>query len=460
MKKIENILDYNKIHFIGIGGISMQAIAKYLIQNKITISGSDIEENKFTSSLKQLGAKIFIGHKETNITSDVELVIYNSAINSSNVELIYALNKKIQCIERSYALWLIALNYKNLIAISGTHGKTTTTSLISKFFIDSKKMPEIHIGGENDFQSQYSKKDFFICEACEYHKSFLELKTITCGIILNIENDHLDYYKSFKNLSDAFKTFAKNCQTLITSYELNERYKFNANTIYTISLTNPKANFYAEKIDDVNIKFNVYAFQKLLGTFESNLIGDFNIYNILCAIAVGYIFNLKTTTMKKSLKGFFGVKRRNEILYKSPNFLIVTDYAHHPTELNVTIDAYLKKSNKLIVIFQPHTYSRTKILLNDFVKVLSNPNFDVVLYPTYPAREKKECGLDATELYKVIKSKKSNTYLYKTFRLRHKLQNSNEQIIILFLGAGTINKVAEKFVKEVIKKDCNIYVDK
>ena len=442
------------VHFVGIGGISMSGLAILTLKNKMRVSGSDIKDSDILNKLKKMGATIFFGHNSSNI-SNQDLVVYTGAIKQDNTEIIEAKRLGIPCIERSEYLGYISSRFLQTIAVAGTHGKTTTTSMISKCFLDAKLSPEIHLGGVVDFLkgSVKSGKKIFITEACEYRESFLKLKR-DYAIILNIEADHLDYYKTIENMQASFLKFANKARILITSYELAQKYRFKTKDIITVSLNDKNATYCAKSL--VSLKgggysFEVYRKGEFYYNFTLKILGKFNVYNALCVIAICDLFGISKVDIHQSLLTFKGVKRRLEYIGELNNLKVIHDYAHHPTEIKNVINGYREVfSGEVIVVFQPHTYSRTKDLLNGFVEVFSSYKIDkLILVPTYPARERKEDGISSNELAQILKGKRKYVYYMSLKKAKKYLfdYSHNSDTAVLILGAGDI----ENFARELIK---------
>lgn len=317
ISKTKKILKY---HFIGIGGISMSALAKYLANENNIVTGSDINPE-----VELEGIKVFVGHSADNIDNP-DFVVYNTAITETNPEIIKAKEKNITLLTRAELLAEIANKHKNIISVSGVHGKTTTTEMIAEVFIQAGLNPTVHLGGiSNYFNSNIliGEKNYFITEACEYKNSFLTLKS-SLGVILNIEPEHLDFFKTFNDMQSSFKAFALASKNVVASAEMCPKtiiYKnengYNVRNILTLS--------------NGKLCFDCYYKNKFLDTIILNAFGIHNIDNALACIATCRKFKINLTHIKKALKNFKGVKRRMEVIQTNP--LVIHDYAHHPTEL-------------------------------------------------------------------------------------------------------------------------------
>lgn len=444
-----------KVHFIGIGGISMSALAIVLHKRKIKVSGSDEKEGKITNKLKKIGITIYNKHKAKNI-KDVDLVVYTGAISSENIELKTAKQKQIQCMERGEFLGLIASEYDEVIAISGAHGKTTTTAMISKIFIEAGLNPTVHVGGEVDFLGgnyRLGGKKFFITEACEYRKSFLEIKP-SVSVILNIEMEHMECYGSFDNLKRAFVTFGDSASKLRV---YNNKCILSSRQTFVSFGTDGRATYTTKNCrlsKNGTYSFDCYKNGKFIHTFRLGCVGIHNVSNALASIAVASFYNIDMDIVYKALSDFKGVKRRFERLPNFDNAEVVLDYAHHPSEIKSTIKAYREfYDGELVVIFQPHTYSRTALLFDDFLSALELKEVDrIILLPTYSAREDEKDGKNAYDLYKGLKTiRKGVKYFKFGSALNKELKKlASSKTAFLVLGAGDIDEYFRKLVTKGI----------
>ena len=426
-KKIFNIIcgKYKKkynFHFVGIGGVSMNSLAMYILNLGQGVSGSDTKKTANTKKLALRGAKIFYGHSENNIRN-CDYVIYSFAV-KDNVEVKKAKDLKIPVLSRAEFLSLILKKYKTSICVAGAHGKTTTTALIYSVLKEAGLNPSLHLGGtllsENIFYT-YTNSDYIVCEACEYNDAFLKLNP-KIAVVLNTAPEHLDYFKTYENVKKSFIKFGNKANVLFCANEHNY-IKNNNKAIYL----GKNGDFKARNIkilQNGGYVFDVYKHKKYFGRFMLNVLGEYNIYNALFAVAIGDLFGINKKIIRVALKRFAGVYRRMEKISLSP--LIYCDYAHHPDEINACLkemDKYYK--NKLFIIFQPHTYSRTKSLMDKFIKCFKGR--DVVIYKTFSAREKynkqgsakklaQEIGENATfcksinKLIEIIKQKSKQGY--------------------------------------------------
>lgn len=388
-----------RMYFIGIGGISMSALAIFQAASGNIVSGSDISNSDALNIFKNFNIPVYIGHKKENIKAfNPNLVVINCAIKEDNEELKWAIAHKKKIITRAELLGNVSKTFKNVIAISGTHGKTTTSALISEIFIEAKLKPSIHVGGilkrcESNFL--IGEKKFFITEACEYQNSFLSLQP-TLGIVLNIEPDHLDFFKNMKEINNSFEKFLENSKNKIL--KIDE---------FVYMLKNEKnCSFYCAKNlkkSNVGFSFDFYKNDICLAKIQTNFFGQHNVKNTLVACIVADFYKIKMPIVKRAIKNFGGVKRRFEEITKVNNSVVIHDYAHHPTEIEKVI-CQAKRYGKVLTVFQPHTYSRTKKLFKDFLSCF-NLTDGLVLIKTYPAREEEVKGATAKDIYNQILSK-------------------------------------------------------
>ena len=421
-----------KVHFIGIGGIGVSALAKMMILLNKKITGSDIAENIVNKRIKKMGGRIFIGHKKTNLSKDVDIVIYSPAIKKDNPELMYAKKLKIPIYSYPQALGLISKN-NYTIAISGTHGKTSTTAMLAEAMISAKKDPTIIIGGflrkqkDNFIQG---KKGVFLVEACEYKKSFLNLFPDIL-VITNIDNDHLDYYKNIKNIQ---KSFA----------ELISRVPQDG-----FIVCNKKEKNTQQALKLANIKGKVIDYSRIKN-IKLKVLGKHNIENAKAALSVLQLIDVKEEQGRKFLGEYAGAWRRFEYKGKTKkSALIYDDYAHHPSEIKATLQAAREKfkKNKIIVIFQPHLYSRTKFLLNYFSKSFNQAD-QVIVTDIYAAREKDRGLIHATDLVKEIKKYNPFTDYISDFEdiIKYLKENIKRDDVIITIGAGDIYIIGDKLI--------------
>lgn len=447
-----------KVHFIGIGGISMSAIAIILHKNGFEVSGSDIGENDNVKELEKIGIKVFFGHKKENISDDIDIVVYSKAIHDDNEEIIEARKKGISLLSRSKILGEIMSNFNERICIAGTHGKTTTTALIGKAILDMNVDPTINVGGIVDEIGGNShignNKNMFIAEACEYTNSFLDFSP-TVEVITNVEEDHLDFFKDLDDIRKSFKKFVEllpeNGVLVINKKIENIDYFTNDSKLNIITYGDDEtADYYYKNVeyDEEHYQhFDVYYKGTYIGRMRQKLIGKHNVLNFLAALAVLLNLGISFEEVKKSLENFKGARRRLEVKGKINGVTYIDDYAHHPTEIEASINALKEiKHNKLYLIFQPHTFTRTKALYGEFVRVLEKIPI-VILAKIYPARE-KDLGIINSQMIKdgIIKDKNSKNNFceyFETFKeIAEYIKNkATKDDIVVTMGAGDVYKI-------------------
>jgi len=443
---------YNSIHFIGIGGISMSALAQIMLDKSVKVSGSDITKSHITSLLKNKGADIFIGHNEDNI-NEVELVVYSSAISNDNPEYKKALRKNIPLMERAVFLGKLMKDYYKSTAISGTHGKTTTTGMLANIMMETDIDPTILLGGEYqamDGNIRLGNKNYFLTEACEYKKNFINFNPYI-GAVLNIEEDHLDYFKNLDEIKKAFVEFAQNIPDfgfLVYNADDNNQKKLYDNISCNLRSFGVNKGAYARAID---IKFTPYPSYDLFIQGEKichiklKVPGMHNIYNSLAAASCAYISGAANCTIKNGLEKFSGTKRRFEYKGNYKNRILIDDYAHHPTEIKATLDSVSKLTEgDVLVVFQPHTYSRTEKLMKEFSKSFSSAK-KVVIIDIYAAREKNDGNVSSIDLVENLKQNNIDAVYKENFEkaAKYLIDNSSSKDIIITMGAGDVYKVGD-----------------
>lgn len=453
-----NDIDKNKyIHMIGIGGVSMSGIAEILLNMGFKISGSDTNTSSTTERLLSEGIKISIGQSADNINDDIALVAYTAAIKEDNPELIEAKRRNIPCIERSLLLGELTRMYENTIAVCGTHGKTTTTSMLSIAFINGNKNPTVQVGADllklNNTNYRIGNSEYFIIEACEYVRSFLSFSPKSI-ILLNIEEDHLDYYKDLSDIKSAFSEFLsyvpkdgfivfnnddENCIEVAKDKKANKiTFGIKNNSDWMAKNIKLVDGFYT--FDAINAKESI--------TISLSVPGYHNIYNALATIAMAVNYKISSHDIQKSLKEFTGAHRRFEYVGMLNGAKIYDDYAHHPTEIKATINAANQLiHNKLWVIFQPHTYSRTATLFNEFSNAFLDVD-EVILTDIYAARE-IDTGIVSSKMLADSINKVSNncTYISTFDEIKKYLkENVKENDLVLTVGAGSITKLGYELI--------------
>ena len=419
----------------------MSALALILNSQGYMVQGSDLTKSEFTQACKNKNIKVFIGHKQEHVLG-ADIVVCNSAIDKENPELLFAKKNKIQILSRAEILQEVSKNYQNVIAISGAHGKTTTTGMLTEIFALAGLKPTSHIGGIlKSVKSNYvlGENNFFITEACEYKDNFLLLNP-KVGVILNVEPEHLDYFGSYENVVKSFQKFADNSEHVVMYQKVPIQHKHTI--IYGQNGYNARR---LKQMKDGKYRFDCYIDNKKLFRARLNVVGKHNIYNALASIAVSRHFGIKDKFIKTALKNFSGISRRYDI--KKSNPFIVHDYAHHPSELKSVIEATKNfKKGKIYVVFQPHTYTRTLSLMNDFLYCFDGIDH-LCIIKTYSAREKFIAKGSAKTLYDNLKKRILNSDYFPTFNACYNFLSKTikPKDTVLILGAGDIEKLADKF---------------
>lgn len=456
-------IDFNQpihVHFIGIGGISMSGLAEILLQEHFTISGSDSKESDITALLGKLGATVIIGQKAENITDDIDLIVYTAAIHADNPEFKAALDSGKPILTRAQLLGQIMSNYKYSVAVSGTHGKTTTTSMLSHVFLAAQSDPTISIGGMLDAiggNIRVGQSEYFVTEACEYTNSFHAFYP-KISIILNVDADHLDFFSGIEEIIQSFRTFAHNLPengTLVINGEMDCLpiiiEDLNCNII-TFGLSKTC------KYSAADIEYDALgcASYTLLidGTpvtkIRLHVNGIHNVTNSLAAIAVADTLHIDLEATKKGLEEFGGAKRRFEIKGTFNDITVIDDYAHHPTEIQATLTAAKQTAhNEIWCVFQPHTYTRTKALLPEFAEALHTADH-VVLTKIYAAREQDTGMVSSQDIADLLQNKYQTDVIYlPTFEEVeiYLKKNCKKNDLLITMGAGDVVNIGENLLK-------------
>lgn len=411
----------------------MSGLAKLSLHFGAKVSGSDSGASPQLEALRGLGIEIHTSHCADNISGDIDVLVFSGAIKDGNPELVSARELGLIVMERSEFLGEISKCFKKVIAISGTHGKTTTTAILGLIMRYAGLNPTIHLGGEsNDLHGNtiIGGEEYFLLEACEYRESFKYLRPYI-GVITNIDLDHIDYYGNMDNIRKAFCGFASNCDKLIIDVGAN---------IPHSDVTIINQDWQVKDVEYMlgGYNFNVYYLGKHYWTFRLNSLGMHNISNALFAIAVAHSLGIEKDVMERAIADFKGVERRYEtIATLDGGCKVIVDYAHHPTEIRSSIEGIRGAFDKILYVFQPHTYSRTLGLFEGFKEVLDNVE-DIIIYKTYPAREEYIAGGDARDLYAGL-SVKNKAYIDSIERLIRVIDiNRNKCDCVLVLGAGDL----------------------
>ena len=454
-----NINNYKHIHMIGIGGVSMSGIAEILLHFGIKVTGSDAQDSEIIQKLIEKGIAVKIGHDLIN-PKNASLLVYTAAIKQDDPELTLAKEFNIPTMERADFLGEITKLYKNTICISGTHGKTTTTSMVSLCFLEAGLNPTIQVGAilkQINGNNYIGKNDYFIIEACEYVESFLKFHPKS-EIILNIDNDHLDYFKNLENIKASFAKYANllpgDGLLVINGDDANSSHLQKSTKAHILSygIKNRNVDFYAKNLvcdDNGFYQFDVFHKNNFYETIKLSIPGIHNVSNTLACIALCDFYGISKDFIKKALFKFTGANRRFDFIGNYKNTKIYDDYAHHPTEIQSIVNSIENiKYNESWAVFQSHTYSRTKNLLDEFANVLAN--FDhVIITDIYAAREINQFGIHPQDLVDKINEKKNNALYISSFEdiAKYLKENVKDNDIILTIGAGNITNLGKMIIE-------------
>lgn len=447
------------IHFIGIGGISMSGLAEILLKENFTVSGSDSKKSPLTQHLEDKGATIFYGQKASNLIEGIDLVVYTAAIRKDNAELIEAVSKKIPMLTRAELLGQLMTNYDTPIAVSGTHGKTTTTSMISHILLEGKQDPTISVGGilkAIGGNIRVGNSQTFITEACEYTNSFLHFFP-KISIILNVEEDHLDFFKDIDDIRHSFHEFARLLPqdgTLIINGCIDHRERITDGLSCNIitygmdaSMDYSASNLAFDKLG--NVSFDLLKKGTFVDTIQLAVGGEHNVSNALSAIATGELLQIPLDMIKQGLLSFNGTDRRFEYKGDLHGITVIDDYAHHPTEIVATLKAAKHYPHREIwCVFQPHTYTRTKAFFSEFAEALSHADH-IVLANIYAARETDNLGICSKDLADAINKLGVDAHYLPSFPEIEEflLKNCISGDLLITMGAGDVVNIGERLLK-------------
>lgn len=454
-------IDFHKpeaVHFIGIGGISMSGLAEILIDEGFTVSGSDSKSSELTKHLEAKGARIAYGQRAENITDGIDVVVYTAAVHPDNPEFAEAKAKNLPMLSRAELLGQMMKNYQNAIAVSGTHGKTTTTSMITEILLEADTDPTISVGGILNSiggNIRVGGPELFVTEACEYTNSFLSFFP-TAEVILNIEADHLDFFKDIQDIRNSFRLFAQKLSKdglLVINNDIENREEITDGLPCKLLTFGRRedSDYQADEIrfDELaRASYDLRIGGKLVDTISLGVPGEHNAYNSLAAIAVCKSLGISMDKIKKGLKRFTGTNRRFEKKGEVSGITIVDDYAHHPQEIRATLEtAKHYPHKKLWVVFQPHTYTRTKAFLDEFADALSLAD-EVILADIYAARETDNLGVSSKDIADRIEKKGVKAHYIHSFEEIETfiLENCIHGDLLITMGAGDIVKVGEKLL--------------
>ena len=453
------------IHFIGIGGISMSGLAEILLKEGFTISGSDAKESPLTKHLEEKGAQLFYGQRASNIIDGIDLVVYTAAIHPDNPEYACAVEKGLPMMSRADLLGQMMKNYSMPIAVSGTHGKTTTTSMASQMLLEGGFDPTITVGGilpSIGGNLRLGHSGTFITEACEYTNSFLSFFP-KISIILNMDADHLDFFKDIDDIRRSFRRFAELLPadgTLIINADTPEYQSITEGLscqVITYGLEN-NADYTASDItyDEFgHASFNVRYKGSDLGRCSLKVPGSHNVSNALSAVAAGRLLNLPWEVIAEGLLSFTGTDRRFQYKGTVGKVTIIDDYAHHPTEIEATLKAASDCPHKTTwCVFQPHTYTRTKAFLPQFAEVLSKADH-VILADIFAAREPDTGMVSSMDIVNLMKDTGCDVHYFPTFGEieEYLLSHVKGHDLLITMGAGDVVTIGEELLKKTAEKN-------
>ena len=446
------------VHFIGIGGISMSGLAQILMTNGFKVSGSDNRSSDLTEELERNGATVYIGQSASNINDSLDLVVYTAAIREDNPEFARCTELSLPMITRAELLGQIMRNYGHAIAVSGTHGKTTTSSMASEILLAANLDPTLTIGGilkSIGGNLKLGNSEYFLTEACEYTNSFLSFYP-KYGIILNVEEDHLDFFKDINEIRDSFHKFAGLLPAdgaLIINGDI-ENYKELAEgveaPVYTFGFSDT-SDYYCTDLHVGDHGAYNFMFHTPDGRTQNvvlNVVGLHNVSNSLAALALADILHIDLQIAAGALLTCSGANRRFELKGNLGGVTVIDDYAHHPTEINATLSAAKDYPHReLWCVFQPHTYTRTQAFLDDFADALSAADH-VVLTDIYAAREKNTIGISSEDLQKKLLQKGVDCHYFSSFGDIEifLLQNCIPNDLLITMGAGDVVKIGENLL--------------
>ena len=447
------------IYFIGIGGISMSGLAEILASRGHQVSGTDVKETAVTKHLQSLGIHINFGHRAENITDDITLVVYTAAIHDDNPELRAAHEKGIRIMDRAHLLGQIMDEYHDSVAVSGTHGKTTTTSMVSEILLAAEKDPTITVGGilpTIGSNLRIGNSPYFVAEACEYFDSFLQFNPFI-AIILNVESDHLDYFKTLENIRRSFHAFAQRVPAkglLAISEKIDHVEELTDGLtchVETFGLSE-KANWRAENIvheADGRNSFDVYHNSAFFTTIHLHIPGEHNITNALAAIAASAFLGAAPEDCVKGLHHYTGTERRFQLKGKKDGITVIDDYAHHPTEIKAALAAAQNvQHNTTWCVFQPHTFSRTHFLFDEFGEAFGDAD-EIIIADIFAARETDDGTVSAAQLAdRIAQTGKSARYVGDFAAIEAYLrEHCKSGDLLMTVGAGDVYKIGENFLK-------------
>lgn len=438
-----------KIHMIGIGGSGMCPLAEILHSKGYVLTGSDNNESDPLKRVRALGIPVFMGHHADNVKG-ADLIVYSAAISQDNPELVAAAELGIPCVERSYLLGAVTRQFDDVIGVCGTHGKTTTTSLITQILYMAEFDPTAVIGGRLPLTNSNGiagKSSYMVCESCEYVDTFLKLSP-DIAVLLNIDNDHLEYFKTMENLTLSFKKFCDMAekQVIVNGDDVRALSATEEAKDRRITFGMEKSNrYYAENIEAgaIGMSFDVLDGGEKIMHVKLPIPGRHNVYNALAAIAAARYVGVPDEKIARAIAAFHGAGRRFELLGEFGGILLADDYAHHPTEIKATLKAAQNMGRKgsVIAVFQPFTFSRTAMLKDDFIEALSHAD-KVVMTPIMGSREKNTFGIRSEDIAGAL----PDAVVVETFDdvAAYIGQNAKSGDLVITMGGGDIYKAAYK----------------
>ena len=455
-------IDFNHpchVHFIGIGGISMSGLAEILMKEGFTVSGSDNKESSLTDHLTDKGAVIFYGQKASNIIDGINVVVYTAAIHEDNEEFMEAKRQGLPMLSRAELLGQLMTNYDTPIAVSGTHGKTTTTSMLSHIFLAGDMDPTISVGGilkAIHGNIRVGSSGLFVTEACEYTNSFLHFFP-KISVILNIDADHLDFFKDLDDIRHSFRLFAELLPedgTLVINGDIeNLSYITDGLACRVVTFGREASLDYSasdiQYDEQGNASFDLIRHGIPSGHVTLSVGGEHNVYNALSAIAVADLLGVSAETIQEGLLSFHGTDRRFEYKGEFNGITVIDDYAHHPTEIEATLKSAAHYPHReLWCIFQPHTYTRTKALFDEFAQALSHTD-QLILADIYAARETDTLGISSEQLARAAASYGCDAIYLPSFDEIEKYVRDHCQSgdLLITMGAGDVVNIGEDLLK-------------
>ncbi len=443
------------VHFIGIGGISMSGLAEILLKEGFRISGSDNKESALTGHLQKMGADIFYGQKASNIIPGIDVVVYTAAIHPDNDEYQEAVRQGLPMLSRAQLLGQLMTNYDTSVAVAGTHGKTTTTSMLSHILLAGRKDPTISVGGilkAIGGNIRVGGSEVFVTEACEYTNSFLHFFP-KIGVILNIDADHLDFFKDLDDIRDSFHRFAMLLPedgTLIINGSIPDLSGITEGLACRIITygDDSSMDYYAADIsyDELGeASFDLVKHGTVIDRVSLSVSGGHNVSNALAAIAAADLLGVPLTDTKAGLKDFHGTDRRFEYKGEVNGITVIDDYAHHPTEIRASLAAARNYPHRDIwCIFQPHTYTRTKALFPEFVDALSSTGH-IILADIYAARETDTLGISSKDIADALTGKGCDAYYFSSFEEIEDfcMERCQKGDLLITMGAGDVVNIGE-----------------